>query len=280
MCQECNRPFQRKYTLLRHLHTAHSKAFQFSCHICNCNFSLESHLIDHMRKLHGTCGYCRKSFSNRRTLYVHIAKKHRKVGLYKCDICNKSFSCKPLFYGHWLNHSSEELFQCNLCGVRFQTSTSLLLHTKQFHVNTEDRQTINHNLAQQSLKIEDKNSLCSEDNNTFPTQTKDMEMTEVESKIEVKNEGHVCSVCNKICLKKSALISHLKSHNNTFRDSKSTIKDKKHVCSVCDKVFITKAALLSHSNTHGKRIFACEFCDYVCNTKVDLVEHYRICLLK
>ena len=71
---------------------------QEKCEICDATFALKQHLKGHISTVHERkrvfkCNICDKSFTQN-CVRNHIAMVHEKVKPFKCDVCDLTFSIK------------------------------------------------------------------------------------------------------------------------------------------------------------------------------------------
>ena len=59
----------------------------------------------------------------KRHLYTHT-----REGLFKCKICDKTFSVKYQFQDHEKIHLESNKFECDYCKIRFNTKTDIQMH--------------------------------------------------------------------------------------------------------------------------------------------------------
>lgn len=91
-----------------------------------------------------TCSFCKKNFTQKNNLYVHIRKFH---------------DTEPL---------PEKDFACNICNAQFSTQGTLSVHTKKFH-NTD---VVKKTTRQTQTRIICLYKNCEEMLFTFPNQRK------------------------------------------------------------------------------------------------------------
>lgn len=87
-----------------------------------------------------TCGSCNRSFDRQYRLVVHMFFEHAKTKLvdferFRCTSCNQLYPNDELLAKHRRNQCENHHKKCicQTCGVRFEWSTSLKLHTSKVH---------------------------------------------------------------------------------------------------------------------------------------------------
>ncbi|XP_045781433.1 zinc finger protein 554-like isoform X6 [Maniola jurtina] len=105
---------------------------------------------------------------------------------------------------------------------------------------------------------------------------------------------YICDVCQKICQRKSSLVTHIRAHTYTntssfkLRERKFTQNstsasprrthtgEKPFVCKLCDHKCTHNSNLVSHMRTHtGEKPFVCKVCNYKFTQNGHLVRHMR-----
>ena len=119
---------------------------KFNCIQCGKAISNRYYLKVHMTKFHPECKDCRKAFLNQNTLDTHNIKVHQETSIQivkdvlemESDVDGTSTEAK-IRVNEEANllrrqFQTEELFNCNICGVNISNEKELLLHNEQFHI--------------------------------------------------------------------------------------------------------------------------------------------------
>ncbi|KAK2162423.1 hypothetical protein LSH36_99g07024 [Paralvinella palmiformis] len=164
VCIYCNKHFETRYQLKRHLLT-HSGKRQHVCTICQAAFVLSSSLWHHMqthstrknhicvecgqaflrstglrlhRKTHTSskdhiCNICGQAFHQKGNLKAHI-NAHRGIKPYQCTECGQSYSQLSNMKRHmWTHHQQKKVFSCSLCKAAFEKHKELRIHQQLSH---------------------------------------------------------------------------------------------------------------------------------------------------
>ncbi|KAL3862166.1 hypothetical protein ACJMK2_008153 [Sinanodonta woodiana] len=130
-CKLCDKVFNYKNGIIRHLRLTHGKEKPFECNICHRRFGYKNILMEHQNIHFGikpyACTLCDKRFAARSNLVQH-KMIHRKP--FSCQICSKRFDKSEQLQRHLLGHPGGFL-SCNLCN--FITTTQLALND---HIQT------------------------------------------------------------------------------------------------------------------------------------------------
>lgn len=133
-CKECDKEFQRKYHLKRHIATVHEKKKPYICPQCNKCFGQKTVLNKHIKSVHqGTkkfkCKLCEFTSSEFSHLKEHISIVHEKKTPHKCPHCSKSCSTKGNLSQHVSSvHNLERAHKCEICEATFKESRGLKRH--------------------------------------------------------------------------------------------------------------------------------------------------------
>lgn len=140
-CNVCGEKFGYIADLKRHNMTKHSVVSNvFSCTVCGREFFTEQRLKKHMRQVHLddnlTCTVCQKVFQNKQNLNQHLllhsSEKDKKL---VCQVCNKSFVHKARLLQHMTVHSPQRAYTCDKCNLHFSYQSTLNHHISAVHLN-------------------------------------------------------------------------------------------------------------------------------------------------
>jgi len=161
-CTACNKMFQSKYALERHMYSQHTKlsvactvcrrvynSFHalkahtklihlktgYQCEICKRRLlstdSLEAHLQRHegSRNIDSyICTTCGETFLTKNKLNKHVII-HGEVNPYVCPVCQKAFEKRANQVQHILTHMNN-VYACDICGLRYSRRAALIWHRK------------------------------------------------------------------------------------------------------------------------------------------------------
>ncbi|XP_059047561.1 zinc finger protein 595-like [Achroia grisella] len=144
-CTQCDKSFQWRGNLLRHLqsHTAKANG-ELICAPCNRTFSSIATYKQHMTisKKHITedefkymCSDCGQKFANKTQLRDHINWEHLKNYVHKCPLCQKVFKTHTSLYCHnqVVHQKGQAELLCDHCGKHFTNNAKLRTHITAIH---------------------------------------------------------------------------------------------------------------------------------------------------
>ncbi|XP_033209660.1 zinc finger and BTB domain-containing protein 24-like isoform X2 [Belonocnema kinseyi] len=107
-----------------------------SCNICNMTFTIQHNLKRHCKRWHENplrlyhlpkvCEVCKEEFPRRYLLLAHMKEAHNRL-LYKCELCEKSFS-EPMKLRRHVNSTVHQKFFCTICTTAFGSQEELKEH--------------------------------------------------------------------------------------------------------------------------------------------------------
>lgn len=147
-CTVCSRYYKTSKSLKNHHRTLHS-GVKSQCPICKETYATKFVLRVHM-KLHNkqqfTCAVCGINFAVKGALTSHMITHYNIGGTgdegsgksggggtdpYKCKMCGKEYTTRPMFMDHVLNHG--KTYQCQLCPKIYKHRSGLHLHVRKEH---------------------------------------------------------------------------------------------------------------------------------------------------
>ena len=134
-CDQCERRFSAKASLIAHLEThkpVDERDYKFVCSYCGKRYLLKSNYEDHLNKHTGakpyTCKLCNRRFGFRSMLMKHNIYIHSTDRPYSCSQCHKAFKFQRLLDNHMTTHTMLSKHVCSKCFKSFSTKSSLKVH--------------------------------------------------------------------------------------------------------------------------------------------------------
>ncbi|KAJ8716284.1 hypothetical protein PYW08_013569 [Mythimna loreyi] len=247
-CDHCNRTFNRKRSLRRHMYL-HLGIKPFQCKNCPEQFRSEYNLQVHIDRVHKSivddpelyiCNFCEKPFLVKENLEKHLQTHSKTENSFKCIYCDKVFPYHILLMQHEKRHLVKGRHQCTLCSMSYRCRNLLYLHVKSH------------------LKIKD--FICQYCGKEF------LRPNSLKRHVEVSHGDHriVCPICKK------KLKGHLTEHMRTHE------KKRPHVCPECGQRFTQSTQLNVHRRAHtGARPYPCRICKRLFSHSNALMLHIR-----
>lgn len=244
----------------------------YVCSKCLRNFPTKRSLSLHIGKKHGirshNCDLCDLCFMSKYSLLIHQDRKHnikhqkQSKTIHQCHVCGRIFKYHAELARHISSHMGIKQFKCNQCNKAFVSKSALTRHL------------IKHNGIRQFECY-----LCPK-SFTHPSNL------QVHLKVHKNEKKYSCNICNKKFKANRTLLLHYKIHTN----------ERDFPCNECDKAFINKYDLLRHLKLHEKKrqieegiydstkdeinkvknMRQCEQCGKICSGAGDLKKHLRV----
>ena len=198
---------------------------------CEKSFASE-HVIDRQPLLRhpdtwgkqNQCKLCNKSFTERRSLNVHMII-HSSKKTHRCRLCGKSFAERS-FNVHMLMHKIKKIKKCSITETRVNPEEPPVVRKKhravKLHLRTHTGEKLN------------RRDQCDKAFRQKCNLTKNL-------KIHSREKPFQCDQCKNIFQTKSDFARHLRKHS----------AEKPYQCDQCHKSFLQKGTLTCHLRTHS-----------------------------
>jgi len=232
-CEKCSKVFSNKKVMKRHIKAKHAPLIVSRS--LNSRPPTKKSNLDVNHKF--SCKQCTKSFKYLSHLIRHELV-HRREKFYKCDICEKKFSCLGSLKQHRKNIHNLKFqkdvseIKCNICHKSFKYKSQLNLH-EQMHKNgkTLRRRVKKHNNREKAFKCE----ICG---NLF-TLWKNLL---AHKRIHTGQKPYECEICGKKFFQSSNLYRHKRSNEKQFE------------CGICGKKLSYKGCIQYHKQLHSDEL--------------------------
>jgi hypothetical protein len=121
-----NTSLARVATLTDHITNTNIQLYPYNQPINNFNQNIQLYT----NKQTYPCTYCKKKYVLKKSLAVHIERKHEKQRDHICSSCNKGFFMKSHLNAHIKTHIPAKLYTCEICNKKYKTRGSLRVHVK------------------------------------------------------------------------------------------------------------------------------------------------------
>ncbi|XP_073992494.1 uncharacterized protein [Rhodnius prolixus] len=227
-CTECNKTFQERRILKRHIRVVHSHKELHKCNQCEKAFKsatvLSLHYTLHTGSKPFRCSMCPKTFVYKSTLATHVNQFHQCTTClpsacrhssrpWLCPVCGKGFSLKGTLNTHMRTHDPEKHFKCTECPKSFAHKQSYETHMK-WHKGEGPQY---------------KCDQCAKSYfNVFALRRHYLK--------HISQKNFICAICSKAYWMKDALKVHMRTHTNV----------RPFQCQRCPKAFLHKHTLEGH----------------------------------
>lgn len=268
-CQMCNKSFDHKSNLRRHMASTHDLQKKYKCKFCSRVYRYKWNLKSHLRQHKGpkilTCSHCTKGFALKSKLSKHL--KQHLGDVKQCHICFEVFEERELLEEHEKSHQNRK-FKCPSCERIFTSETRMRTHIDMKHegenlfkckkclkVFADETRFYLHERS-----VHHKFFRCSECEKRFANE--DI-MRQHFRNYHNKEEAYVCIYCYDSFETKSTLIDHFFDHGNPI------------MCNHCFLMFPDEASLRSHD---CDCCFTCPFCSRKYKIEKHLEKHIESCI--
>ncbi|CAK1554411.1 unnamed protein product [Leptosia nina] len=139
-CPHCPERFSEYFRRQKHIVEIHDGTpLQYKCNVCDKSFDRRYTLSRHMKRDHleerdYQCQLCAYKCFTKNELRVHMVK-HTGERIFECSICHKAYARKKTLREHMRIHNNDRRFACAVCGQAFVQKCSLKGHVKTHHAD-------------------------------------------------------------------------------------------------------------------------------------------------
>ncbi|CAB3387528.1 Hypothetical predicted protein [Cloeon dipterum] len=136
-CEVCGKQFENHSTLMFHRKIHFPDSRTEKCEVCGWSTyskgNLKKHMATHATERPYVCDECGKRFTEK-----FILQKHREVHrpdrqVFKCHLCEKTFSTQHSLKNHVKRHQGLLNYECDLCDAAYSQINYLLRHKWEKH---------------------------------------------------------------------------------------------------------------------------------------------------
>lgn len=280
-CKECNKIFNMKRPLERHMISHKGKGTFSDCHICK-SFVTTSNLKRHYKKVHPgckmdkfRCGECDMFFLKYRSFRAHseFHKQPKNYEFVECHICQVVYGVKRQVIRHYeTKHSGVEpvvKYRCIVCKATFPVFGELKEHMK-IHI--------------ESVPVKDENEEDSEINDTSEDEdvqdSIEIGLYECDQCVEVFVSFHELEYHRKVHIEKVDETGELSITDEEMSNDQNYTEIALYQCEKCNEFFESFDELEIHGKVHitsldGVNVYKCVDCIAVFNSDVELEKHLK-----
>ncbi|XP_058811979.1 zinc finger protein 271-like [Topomyia yanbarensis] len=303
-CVHCEERFVRKKDMERHLEGVHGaegadsseQKERFACKYCPRTLLSKTARYLHVKHNHAdkepiskqvllslpdslTCSHCKKTFTSRNTLKLHVLNHLGKLP-HQCDTCDAGFykpadllKHKQRYHSAGSSVSLASRFKCAYCPRIFIRKSARRYHHTVFH-GMESRKNVltpssrPTGSVRKRIKVDpDMEHPCALCSLVFVTTS--MLQTHHQQQHPEQDFFYKCPHCPKRTVHRNSYLSHIKVHIGGYR----------HPCDECNAQFDRKVALVNHKRRyHGEAAksnlrFYCTLCNREFVRNQDRVRH-------
>ncbi|KAH9504816.1 hypothetical protein Btru_062024 [Bulinus truncatus] len=201
------------------------------------------------------CDLCSEIFNSSKDLCDHHFELHSSEMVWDCEVCHRKFFKKIALKAHMRVHSTLTRYQCSTCKKIFFYKTALNRHLKVHTCEKPFKCTIcgdlyqtlwdlrKHRLNHQPARLY-KCDICTK---VF----KQKQTLFVHSRLHSGHRPYSCDVCRRTFSLKTTLIQHQRIHTG----------EKPNVCPTCHRAFRQNSTLKAHMRTHTNlKPYICRYC--------------------
>jgi KRAB domain-containing zinc finger protein len=294
---------------------------QHRCILCNSAYTQRHSMLEHMRKKHAglfiICkhnGHCAEIFRTEAEKSEHILQlTNENDKLIKCDFCCLMY-CKRDHAKHLkIRHKNDKLIQCSYwhCPTRFRSEVEKQNHEAHVHASTKKDKCIFCNLffpastILHHYRMEHKTLLANAFKCKFYCRRYFLTEADREEHIASAHKRPMrveamCLYCNKICMDKNLLDSHIYKHHSGvkirckfvncgqyfhtqteadehFEQQHQKIEEnKKYRCLKCNFRSAYKLNVKTHIyRMHGEKMLPCSKCSRCFSSSYTLKVHIK-----